>query len=140
MKFTALFALSAAALISGGQAVNLSQQTKVSAGIKEATRSQEQTPSGAVSSAIYNNSVNAATWETNVGYGLQQASGNYTQAASAFTKGENQVYNALQAVQSANTNIASASSTAQAGLTAANAVQAYITQAQTLENQIPALL
>jgi hypothetical protein len=34
MKFTALFALSTAALISGGQTINLGQQAKMSVDIK----------------------------------------------------------------------------------------------------------
>jgi hypothetical protein len=44
MKFTALFALSAAALIQSGQTINLSQQTKVSSGIKQEIMSQGPAP------------------------------------------------------------------------------------------------
>jgi hypothetical protein len=53
MKFTALFALSAAALIQSGQTINLSQQTKVSSGIKQEIMSQGPAPTGVNSSAIY---------------------------------------------------------------------------------------
>ena len=46
----------------------------------------------------------------------------------------------MQAIQKAQTTIATANTNAQAGLTASNAVASYITQAQTYENMIPALL
>lgn len=46
----------------------------------------------------------------------------------------------MRALQKANGNIATANTNAQAGLSAANTVASYITQAQTYENMIPGLL
>ena len=78
MKFTALFALSAAALIQSGQTINLSQQTKVSSGIKQEIMSQGPPPTGVNSSLIYNNANNAVAYATAVGSSLNLAAGNNT--------------------------------------------------------------
>ena len=119
MKFTALFALSAAALIQSGQTINLSQQTKVSSGIKQEIMSQGPPPTGVNSSLIYQNAQNAVTSASAVGTGLTFAAANNTNAAVQFTYGDKAISNGAGLLSKADTNLDTAKARAQAGLTAA---------------------
>ena len=119
MKFTALFALSAAALIQSGQTINLSQQTKVSSGIKQEIMSQGPAPTGVNSSAIYQNAVNAVTSAGAVGSSLTYAAVNNTNAAVQFTYGDKAISSGSNLLSKADTNLDTAKAKAQAGLTAA---------------------